>query len=202
MKHLGFRPKKRENGQRWRAGRVSAAIFGLLVLGLAGYATALYASDNFHVVVAGQAYRSAQPSGADIAAWHEAYGIRTIINLRGAHPELAWYRAEKGAATRAGIEIVDYPISARRMLTPDQVAGLIRIMRNATKPILIHCNSGADRSGIAAALYIAAIGHGSERRAEAQMMPWYGHIPLWFLPAFAMDRTWERSEPGLGYFGS
>jgi protein tyrosine/serine phosphatase len=31
------------------------------------------------------------------------------------------------------------------------------VFRKAEKPILVHCNSGADRSGLVSALYVAAI---------------------------------------------
>ncbi len=48
---------------------------------------------NFHEVIPGELYRSAQPSGKDIAAYAKAYGIKTIINLRDEKRE-GWYEAE------------------------------------------------------------------------------------------------------------
>ncbi|MFD2031462.1 tyrosine-protein phosphatase [Ancylobacter dichloromethanicus] len=52
-------------------------------------------------------------------------------------------------------------------------------MKDAKKPILIHCQAGADRSGLASALYLAAIKKNSaEAEAEAQLSIRYGHFFL------------------------
>ena len=59
------------------------ALTGAIVSLYVGF---LYLTHNFHVVIPGMAYRSAQPSAENIASWHKTFGIRTIINLRGAHP--------------------------------------------------------------------------------------------------------------------
>jgi uncharacterized protein (TIGR01244 family) len=169
---------------------------------IAFYAAFLNATTNFHSVSAGKLYRSGQPTAEQIADWHRRYGIKTIINLRGAHPNSDWYRAERSAAQELGLELIDYPISARRDLTPAQVGELLSILGKIEGPILIHCRRGADRSGLVAALYMAAVADGSEGYAEFQLSPYYGHLPLWFLPAFAMDRSFEAAEPGLGFHDS
>src|SRR5688572_16573499 len=38
---------------------------------------------NFHAIVPGRAYRSAQPTAADLEWAVRAHGIRTVVNLRG-----------------------------------------------------------------------------------------------------------------------
>jgi protein tyrosine/serine phosphatase len=76
-------------------------------------------------------------------------------------------------------------------------------MRDAPKPILIHCRSGADRTGLASALYLAAIAKTNEKTAEGQMSIFYGHLGLPIMSrAFAMDRTFEMMEPLLGFLNS
>ena len=71
------------------------------------------------------------------------------------------------------------------------------------KPLLIHCQSGADRSGPAAALYLAAIARHGEAAAEDQLSIRYGHIGLPHVSsAYAMGRTWETLERWLGFAGS
>jgi protein tyrosine/serine phosphatase len=163
------------------------------------YAGFLVINGNFHSVLAGQLYRSAQPSAEQIAAWHERYGIATIINLRGPHPNEDWYRLERSAAREFGITMVDYPLTGKRDLTSAQIEELLAILSDVRPPVLIHCRNGADRSGLVSALYVAAVAHGSEFYAELQLTPLYGHLPLWFLPYFAMDRTFETAEPRLGF---
>lgn len=93
-------------------------------------------------------------------------------------------------------------MSARRELSAAKAAKLIVLMKGAQKPILIHCKAGADRSGLASALYMAAIARVGEATAEGQLSIRFGHFSLPFIPEFAMDRTFEALEPSLGYPGS
>ena len=158
-----------------------------------------YLTGNFHEVIAGELYRSAQPTASQIAGWQDRYGIRTIVNLRGPNPGRGWYEAELAEAKARGISVVDVGISAKHELDDKVVEHLLDTFASAERPILIHCSSGADRSGLASALYLAAIAKSTEAAAEAQLSLYYGHIPLWFVRAQAMDRTFERLEPRLGY---
>jgi protein tyrosine/serine phosphatase len=87
-------------------------------------------------------------------------------------------------------------------LTEAQAAELVQLMRDAPKPVLIHCQGGADRTGLASALYLAAIEKRSESAAKGQMSIIYGHIPLPITHAYAMDRTFEKLEPILGFSNS
>jgi hypothetical protein len=62
---------------------------------------------------------------------------------------------------------------------------------------LVHCYGGSDRTGLATALYLAAIKHAEESDAESQLSLLYGHLP--FGSATAMDHTFDHVEPLLGY---
>ncbi|MBB3453380.1 protein tyrosine/serine phosphatase [Rhizobium sp. BK313] len=157
---------------------------------------------NFHPVVAGEVYRSSQPSPAVIAELQKQYGIKTIINLRGDNSGRSWYDEEVAQARELDINHIDFRMSSGRELTQDQAARLVEIMRDAPKPILIHCQAGADRTGLASALYLAAIAKTSEATAEGQISIMYGHLPLSFTHAYAMDRTFEKLEPWLGFSSS
>jgi len=172
----------------------------LAVLGAIGvYALYTVATNNFHTVVDGELYRSARPSAADITAWHERYGIKTIVNLMGAHPEYAWYREEKATAEANGITLINHKMSAQRDVSPEEVEDLLEILSSAERPILVHCRSGADRTGIVSAFYVAGVAGGSELYAEFQMTPFFGHMPFGFLRSFSMDRSFERAETRLGF---
>ena len=74
---------------------------GLTLAGLAGlfgaYDGLLIFSGNFHEVVPGQFYRSAQLSGERLGAEIDRYGIKTVINLRGENPDKGWYVDEVSA---------------------------------------------------------------------------------------------------------
>lgn len=176
----------------FRSALIVAAIIG-------GYAAYMTLTTNFHTVLPGKLYRSAQPSGEDILEWHQRYGIKTIINLRGPHPNRPWYEVERTVAESNGMTMIDYKMSAQRSLTADDVKELLGILAKAETPVLIHCRSGADRSGLVSAVYVAGVAGGSEFYAEMQLTPYYGHFPLWFFPFWAMDTTFEDVEPLLGF---
>lgn len=169
------------------------------VLTIGGYLGYLQLSGNFHPVIAGEVYRSAQPSGDAIARYAREQAIRSIINLRGPNPGKAWYDEEIEAAATQGVAHYDFAMSASEELSRDRAAELIELMERAEKPVLIHCQAGADRSGLAAALYVAAIARGGENAAEGQISLRYGHVSLPMTAAYPMDRSFEALEPWLGF---
>jgi uncharacterized protein (TIGR01244 family) len=170
----------------------------IATLGSGGYLGYLQLSGNVHTVAAGELYRSAQPSAAQITEYATRYGIRTIVNLRGENAGRPWYDSEVAASANLGIAHIDFRMSASRELTQEQAERLVAILEAAEKPLLIHCQAGADRSGLAAALYLVAIARQGEETAEDQLSIRYGHVGLPHLSsAFAMDRSWEKLEPWL-----
>lgn len=178
--------------------RVGIGFAGIIALGGA-YLGALQITGNFNTVVAGEFYRTGQLGPTQIADYTKRYGIKTIINLRGDNTGRGWYDAEVTEAGRLNVIHVNFGISARRELTGAQAAALIDLMKNAQKPILIHCQAGADRSGLASALYLAAIKKSDEATAKGQLSIRFGHFSLPFIPEYAMDRTFEALEPALGF---
>jgi protein tyrosine/serine phosphatase len=170
----------------------------LTVVGL--YLGALQLAGNFHEVLPRELYRSAQLKPGDLTRYEKAYGIRTVINLRGENSGLPWYDQEREEAELLGIRFINFRMKASRELTDGQALALISAMRDAPKPLLIHCKAGADRTGLASALYFATVADKGEWAAERQLWMMYGHIPIPFLSTFAMNRTFERLEPTLlGY---
>lgn len=182
-----------------RAKRATWAIGVVLVLAVGGYLGGLQLTGNFHSVVANELYRSAQPTATDIAHYQKTYGVKTIINLRGENSGTPWYDAEIAEAKQLGITHVDFRMSARRELTQARAADLIAILERAQKPVLIHCKAGADRSGLASALYVAAVAKLGEAAAEGQISIRYGHVSLPLSATYAMDRTFEALEPWPGF---
>lgn len=159
------------------------------------YFGVLQMSGNFHEVIAGQLYRSSQLTEKQLSDYVTANGIKTIINLRGENGRSAWYRNETATAEKLGVQHLDFGMSAYKQLGPERVAKLIQIMRDAPKPILLHCKSGADRTGLAAAIYVNRVAGMDEDTAEQQLSIWFGHVGIPYLSsAYAMDRTWENIE--------
>lgn len=190
--------------QSARAAAKFAAIllgsFLSVALGMAGlHLGILHLGDNFHAVVPGELYRSAQPTPELITDYHVKHGIKTVINLRGENVGSDWYDAELAQTKRLGIKLVNFRMSAKREFSEDRFNELMVVLREADKPVLVHCMSGSDRSGLVSALYIAAEAKLGEEQAESQISFRYGHIPLWFSPPYAMQRSFEALEPVLGF---
>lgn len=180
---------------------VRKALIGpmLLFLLLGVYLGARQLVGNFYQVIPGTLYRAAQVTPASLAHYKKYFGIRTVINLRGANPGADWYDAELKASDELGLTHIDFAMKASQPLPQSRAAELIALMRTAPKPILVHCQAGADRTGLAAALFLAAIGRADEAAAERQLSLRFGHIGIPFLSAaYPMDESWETLAPSLG----
>ncbi len=172
---------------------------GTAAAALGLYLTFIQLTGNFATVVPGEVYRSNQPTSADITTYAARYNIRTIINLRGRHETARWYKDEAAAATSLGLNLIDFPLQADRRLDSATAAKLLTVLRDAPRPILIHCRSGADRTGLASVIYLARIAKIDEETAERQLSLRYGHIGVPFLsPTYAMDESWEDLERAAG----
>ena len=179
---------------RSRVGRLIALV-AMSPLLLGGFLGVQLLAGNYHEVIPNVLYRSAQPTAAMIKRAVKEDGIKTIINLRGSNPARDWYREEVRAAEEAGIQHINFRMSAKRQLTQQQVTELVNIMRDAPKPILIHCQAGSDRSGLAASLYLALIAKTPTDEAERALSIRYGHFSIPYLSAaYPMDETWDKVE--------
>lgn len=177
--------------------RFSLALLSVIA-GFGIYFGYLQLVGNFHEVLPGRFYRSAQLSPEELGRYIDEYKIKTVINLRGANPAAAWYRAEEAMAVQHGAKEVSFEMSARKFLGMDRTFQLLELMRNAEGPVLVHCRSGADRTGLAALLYLQQIAGVDEETAEWQLSPLFGHLNLPFLKEYAMDDTWEAFEKVVG----
>ncbi len=174
-------------------------IMGGAFASLLVYLAAIQLTGNFHEVRAGELFRSAQPSGAMIETFAAEYGGRSVINLRGAAPGAPWYEEERAASRDLGLVHIDFAMSAERYFPPERAEQLIEVMKNAPKPLLIHCRSGSDRTGLASMLYLMALTDVGEDRAERELSIRYGHIGVPILSAaWPMDESWEAFELAIG----
>lgn len=99
-------------------------------------------------------YRSNHPDAAALALW-QARGIRQVISLRPAHSAVHALEAE--ACRALGLRLLNAPMTAREA---PRVVGLLALLDffdtlhlPSAGPTLIHCKSGADRTGLAAAIW-------------------------------------------------
>jgi hypothetical protein len=110
------------------------------------------ATGNFATVRAGRVYRSGQLRAADLGRIVRRYQIKTVLNLRGSHPEEAWYRAERSATLAAGAAQVDMAMSSCEWMSRDQARTLLKVLEQSQYPLLIHCWRGSERTGLVSAM--------------------------------------------------
>lgn len=168
------RKRRRRIVARW------LAVLLTPIVALALWAAYVLGTDNFHPIIAGEAYRSGQMSSNELVRCLQRHGIRSVINLRGENPKQTWYQEEVGAARALGVMHRDLALSSRRTVTPQQADGLMALYKELPKPVLLHCDGGADRVAFASALYATQVARWPEARAERQFSMWYGHLPgIW-----------------------
>ena len=180
-------PPRRPVAWLVRSLKIAAVSVGLMAGSLGAYCAVIIYEGNVHAVEAGILYRSAQLGKDGLASVARQYGIKSVLNLRGANPGSPWYDDELARSRELGLAHYDYPISAKRFVTSQQIADILDIVRWAPKPLLIHCKSGADRAGLVAALYEYGIAGASAKKADGELSLLYGHFPWLTSRSGAMD---------------
>jgi len=104
-----------------------------------------------HHHIGGGMYRENQPSPKRIAEWAKM-GIKTNINLRAESPK-GFYLLEKEACEKHGITLVDFRVYSRDTHTPEKIRAAKELFEIIEYPAVMHCKSGADRTGIMGVLY-------------------------------------------------
>jgi protein tyrosine/serine phosphatase len=152
-------------------GRALAWLDSLLV----DHALLRLAWSNFAVVSPGRLYRSNHPTPGRLAALVRRHGIRSVINLRGACGNGS-DALSREAAARLGLHFVDVPLRSRAAPPREGLLALAEAFRSLPGPVLVHCKSGADRTGLAAGVFLLLQG-ARAREALAQLAPRFGHLP-------------------------
>ena len=101
--------------------------------------------------IGGGMYRENQPSPKRIEKLAKQ-GIKTILNLRG-ESDKGYYALEKETCAKHGIKLINFRMYSRDTPKKDRIHGLKEIFDTIEYPAMMHCKSGADRTGITGVLY-------------------------------------------------
>jgi protein tyrosine/serine phosphatase len=119
------------------------------------------------------AWRSAQPAPHHIRALARD-GIRTIVNLRGERL-CGSYRLERDACRLYGIELVNFKVRSRVAPSRDELRAMRSLFERIQYPMLMHCKSGADRTGLMSVLYLFIKEGVPLEQARKELSLRYGH---------------------------
>ena len=171
----------------------------------ASYAGILQWTGNVHTIEPNVLYRSGQLDGDELDALVGKDGIRSILNLRRINLADADQRSENLVVAADGLDFYSIPISANKEPDMATMKKIVEVMRTAPKPMLVHCRGGADRSGLAAALFEYAVQGQPVDKAIEQLSFIYGHFPWLWSRTGAMDRAftnftsnWVASDQSKG----
>ncbi|RVT95705.1 protein tyrosine phosphatase [Rhodovarius crocodyli] len=130
---------------------------------------------NWGVVEPGRLYRSNHPLPWQIRRAIRVHGIRTIVNLRGHRQDCGADALSRAEAARLGITLIDAPFESRGAPHVDRIERFAAMLPDLQEPILIHCKSGADRTGLIAAVWLLLNGR-PPAEAQRQLSLRYGHF--------------------------
>jgi protein tyrosine/serine phosphatase len=173
--------------------RFSIALLALLVILSGGYFLYMEEQGNFHPITYGEAYRSAQLDRDEFEYYIKKHDIKSIVNLRGEHPDEKWYAEEIAVSAEHNVQHFNIALSSSKEPSEEDVRQLIDMFQNAPRPVLIHCQAGADRSGLAAAIWKVIIDKEPKSEAGKQLSIIFGHLPIG--KTTAMDRFFQNWDP-------
>ena len=128
---------------------------------------------NFEQIAPG-AFRSNQPDLPRLKKW-KAMGIETVLTLRGgisAAPVLL----EREACAELGMRLYQIGLASRFAPPRDRLLELIALFDTIERPFAMHCKSGADRAGLASAIYLITQEGQSVEQARRMLSFRYLHV--------------------------
>jgi len=128
---------------------------------------------NMHRVADG-VWRSGQPTPGRLRAFARRGG-RAVVSLR-AGRGFGSLPLELEACRDAGLSFHTLPVRARTLPSREEIRAAARLFETVERPVLLHCQSGADRAGFAAALYLMLAEGRPVAEARRQLALGYGHM--------------------------
>ena len=195
-----------------RLTRIALTVLVVPTVGLLVVFRHAWFTENFGEIDPGRAYRVAQPFG-NLPDLITSRKLASVLNLRGGSIADSWYVDEVRATDTFGVDLYDLPMSATRRPKRRELLGLIDVINHCRYPLLIHCKSGADRTGLASALYLMLKKSERPRDALRAFSVEYGHFPIGgaqrlhepineyeaWLTREGLDHTPERFENWVKY---
>jgi len=130
---------------------------------------------NWGVVAPGRLYRSNHPLPWQLRAAARRHRIRSVINLRGFRPDSGADVLSRAEAHALGLAHHDAPFESRGAPHRERVLRLAELFARVEEPVLIHCKSGADRTGLASGIWLLQQGRPVAEALE-QLSLRHGHV--------------------------
>jgi protein tyrosine/serine phosphatase len=112
-----------------------------------------YPAHHFAAVREGVLYRSGQPPEG---RWSDVYRrthMKTVISVREIKPQAPWYIEEERFCREHGIELIRMPFLEQDFDEAHLREFVALVMDPKRQPVLVHCEMGSRRTGLAVAAY-------------------------------------------------
>jgi len=175
---VGVTARKRVSRTQFVALILVALLIGAGVWWYKGGRYKFYAR-NWGVVDAGMVYRSGQVSSGLIEQTLLEHKIGVVLFLSGDKMQREDVRTEVETCKRLGIERLNFPLGGDGTGDLVQYADAVAMMVKATKagkPVVVHCHTGAQRTGGAVVFYRTLVQGLSGHDATVELES-YGHDP-------------------------
>ena len=152
---------------------------------------------NFHKVNK-NLYRSGQPDEDELESLHTFNGIRSVLNLRENNSDQDEIAAVNKRWNHA-ITLYEIPLDTGK-ITEEDLYKILTVIRDAPKPLLIHCWHGSDRTGCAVAAYRIVFENWSVEDAISELMkPEYGHHKNIYtnIPELLRKADWKKIRKNI-----
>ena len=147
---------------------------------------------NFHKVNE-NLYRSGQPDEDEFFSLYTFNEIRSVLNLRENNSDKDEIDAVNKGWKNA-VSLYEIPLDTGK-ITEDDLYKILTVIRDAPKPLLIHCWHGSDRTGCAVAAYRIVFENWSVDDAVSELMkPEYGHHKTIYtnIPELLRKADWKK----------
>jgi protein tyrosine/serine phosphatase len=133
---------------------------------------------NFYAITADEAYRSAQLNKDQLEYYIKKYKIKSILNLNSKRPDKDWYKDEIRFCLDN--DVAYYNVGMLPDQPPNKILleKLMLVLKDAPRPILIHCRKGSDRTGLVSAIWKMVIDKEPKSEAARQLSLKYLYFPI------------------------
>jgi tyrosine-protein phosphatase SIW14 len=122
--------------------------------------------------VTGTLFRGAQPT-SDAFSSLQKLGVNIVVDLRGEGGEVG---TEKNSVESHGMRFVSLPWNGASVPSREELLTFFTLLRdNPDQKVFIHCEYGADRTGVMIALYRIAVDHWTPQQAISEMKDFHYH---------------------------
>ena len=147
---------------------------------------------NFHKVNE-NLFRSGQPDKDEFESLYTFNSIRSVLNLRENDSDKDKIEAVNDGRIEK-IQLYEIPLDTGKISEAD-LYKILTVIRDAPKPLLIHCWLGSNRTGCAVAAYRIVFENWSVEDAISELKkPEYGHYRIFYsnIPELLRKTDWQK----------